>query len=46
MLHTKINRNYGEYVALMKFLTDTEMDLLQIINLSDERFQQVYDHIY
>lgn len=46
ILHTKINRNYGEYVALMEFLTDTEMDLLQIINLSDERFQQVYDHIY
>lgn len=46
MLHTKINRNYGEYVALMKFLTDTEMDLLQIVNLSDERFKQVYDHIY
>lgn len=46
MLHTKINRNYGEYVALMNFLSDTEMDLLQIINLSDERFQQVYNHIY
>ena len=46
MLHTKINRNYGEYDALMKFLTDTEMDLLQIVNLSDERFKQVYDHIY
>lgn len=46
MLHTKINRNYGEYVALMKFLTDTEMDLLQIVNLSDARFKQVYDHIY
>lgn len=46
MLNTKLNRNYGEYVALMGFLTDTEMDLLQIIDLSDERFQQVYDIIY
>lgn len=46
MLNTKLNRNYGEYVALMDFLTDTEMDLLQIIDLSDERFQQVYDIIY
>lgn len=46
ILPTKINRNYGEYVALMEFLTDTEMDLLQVVNLSDERFQQVYDHIY
>ena len=28
-LHTTINRNYGEYISLMKFLTDTEMNLLQ-----------------
>lgn len=46
MVSTKINRNYGEYNALMKFLTETEMDLLQITSLSDERFQQVYNHIY
>ncbi len=44
--HTKINRNYGEYVALMKFLTVTEMDLLQMINLDDERFKEVYNDIY
>ncbi len=43
---TKINRKYGEYTALMKFLTYTEMDLLQIINLSNERFLQVYNYIY
>ena len=46
MLSTKINRNYGEYISLMNFLTDTEMDLLQIVNLDAERFQRVYDQIY
>ena len=46
MLHTKLNRNYGEYVKLMDFLTNTEMNLLQIINLSDEGFNNVYESIY
>lgn len=46
MVNTKINRKYGEYIALMKFLTETEMDLLQFINLSDERFKNAYNHIY
>ena len=45
-LHTTINRNYGEYISLMKFLTDTEMNLLQVINLSEERFKRVYENIY
>ena len=45
-LHTTINRNYGEYNSLMKFLTDTEMNLLQVINLSEERFKRVYESIY
>lgn len=45
-LHTKINCNYGEYNSLMKFLTDTEMNLLQVINLSEESFKKVYDNIY
>ena len=46
MYNIKINRNYGEYTSLMKFLTNTEMDLLQIVNLSNEGFQHVYDRIY
>lgn len=45
-LHTTINRNYGEYISLMEFLTDTEMNLLQIINLSEEKFTRVYERIY
>ncbi len=46
MYNIKINRNYGEYTSLMNFLTNTEMDLLQIVNLSNEGFQYVYDRIY
>lgn len=46
MCHTTISRNYGEYISLMKFLTDTAMNLLEIINLSEARFQQVYKSIY
>lgn len=46
MKPSKINRNYGEYVSLMKFLTVTEMNLLQIVNLDDERFEDVYNKIY
>ena len=45
-LHTTINRNYGEYISLMEFLTDTEMNLLQVINLSEEKFKRVYESIY
>lgn len=45
-IRTTITRKHGEYISLMKFLTDTAMNLLQIINLSEERFQQVYQHIY
>jgi DNA replication protein DnaC len=43
---TKINRTYGEYVGLMKVLTETGMNLLDIINLSDERFEEIYNTIY
>lgn len=46
MVHTTINRNYGEYIALMKFLTDTGMSLLEIIDLNEDRFQEVYEYIY
>lgn len=45
-VHTTINRKYGEYISLMKFLTDTGINLLEIINLDEDRFQEVYEHIY
>ena len=43
---TKINRNYGEYVELMRLLTKTGMNLWEIINLSDKRFGEIYDGVY
>lgn len=46
LMRTKINRNYGEYITLMNFLTETGMHLLEIINLSDKRFEEIYDKIY
>lgn len=46
MMHTQISSKHGEYIELMKFLTSTQMNLLEIINLSNERFQYVYKYIY
>ncbi|SFP71346.1 UvrD-like helicase C-terminal domain-containing protein [Butyrivibrio proteoclasticus] len=43
---TRINRNYGEYEALMNYLTATKINLLEIINLDDENFENVYSGIY
>lgn len=45
-IRTKINRTYGEYISLMNFLTETGMNLLEFINLSDKRFEQIYDVVY
>lgn len=46
MIHTQISSKHGEYIELMKFLTSTQMNLLEIINLSNEGFQYVYNYIY
>lgn len=43
---TKLNSRYREYITLMNFLTETSMNLLEIINLQDERFENAYDKIY
>lgn len=45
-MSTRINRNFGEYVELMKVLTETGMNLLDLVNLSKERFAEIYDRIY
>ena len=45
-MQTKINRTYGEYVQLMKILTETGMNLLDIVNLSNQRFEEIYNIIY
>ena len=46
MKHTKINRNYQEYVNLMEFLTETGMNLFELINMRKERFSQIYNRVF
>lgn len=46
MKHTKINRNYQEYVNLMEFLTETGMNLFELINMRKERFSQIYNRMF
>lgn len=46
MKRTRINRNYGEYVNLMKFLTETGMNLFELINMREERFIDIYEKIF
>lgn len=46
MKHTKINCNYQEYVNLMEFLTETGMNLFELINMRKERFSQIYNRVF
>lgn len=46
MKHTKINRNYQEYVNLMEFLTETGRNLFELINMRKERFSQIYNRVF
>ena len=46
MKHTKINRNYQEYVNVMEFLTETGMNLFELINMRKERFSQIYNRVF
>lgn len=45
-ISTKINSKYGEYSALMNFLTITGIDLLDLIDMSEIRFNSLIDSIY
>lgn len=45
-INTKINSKYGEYSALMHFLTETGMSLLDLIDLQEIRFSDIIDGIY
>lgn len=42
----KISANYGEYDALMQFLTETGMDFLDMIDLRRIKFSALLDEIY
>lgn len=45
-VNTKLSKNYGEYSFLMGFLTNTGMNLFDLINLNQDRFQNVLNQIY
>ena len=42
----KLNKNYGEYVSLMEFLTRTGMNFFELVNLNESKFQGVLNQIY
>lgn len=42
----KLNKNYGEYNALMNFLTRTGINLFDLINIHEDNFQNALDQIY
>lgn len=43
---TRLSANYNEYNTIMEFLTFTGMDLLDFIDMSDERFYSLLRKIY
>lgn len=42
----KLNSNYREYRSLMNFLTETGMNLLELIDLKEIEFEQILKDIY
>lgn len=42
----KLSKNYGEYSSLMNFLTQTGMNLLDLINLQEDSFVHIISQIY
>lgn len=42
----KLSKNYGEYKSLMDFLTQTGMNLLEMINLQETSFNSMLSQIY
>lgn len=42
----KLSKNYGEYISLMNFLTETGMSLFDLINLRENNFKNVLEQIY
>lgn len=44
--NTRISSKYGEYHALMHFLTETGMNFLDLIDLQEVRFSDIIDRIY
>lgn len=45
-IKTKISSNHGEYIALMDFLTNTGINLLDLIDFEEFDFFKLVNHIY
>lgn len=45
-ISTNLNKNYGEYTSLMDFLTKTGINLFDLINLHEGRYQNALQQIY
>lgn len=45
-INSKLNANYGEYSALMDFLTRTGLNLLDLIDLKETNFRELVEGIY
>lgn len=45
-LELRISSNYGEYSALMEFLTRSGISLLDLIDFSSKKFEIIIDEIY
>lgn len=45
-LPLKLNAKYGEYTALMDFLTQTGLNLLDLIDMKEISFQEIVDSLY
>ena len=44
--HSSIKSTHGEYDSLMKFLTSTGMNLLELIDFDDNMFNKIIEKIY
>lgn len=45
-MQTRLNSKYGEYIALMNFLTNTGINLLDLIDLQQSVFSEIINQIY
>ncbi len=45
-IHTAISANYNEYNALMSFLTESGISLLELIDLKEVSFSNILESIY
>ena len=44
--HTRLSSQYGEYEALMRFLTRTGLNLLELIDLKEVKFASIVNDIF